>query len=726
MMIGWRQTGSVLMMVTALGAQAMAEGDSFERYVKTSQDFQSVKQDHDFLLKAYPSWVYMPWYFQWKIGFDQTAARFCVDTGINGAFVDHDDTRQLDWINANKLRFYVDHLAGKGDLHLWDKFPKDKAPLIHGTGMRPRPVNAAMKSKLENLIKTRIAKVKTSPYRAAYALDDELSWGFFVHPCMWQVTDDGAAYQAWLQEVYGPGAPHPTRWISYDEIRPRLAAWSLATFDASPLMDQWSFNDSYWNNFIGDLVSYANSQDPATPCGWVGGQQPSAFGGYDYAKVMRKVQYIEAYNIGDSQAIIRSFNPHNAIPAVTSYFHAGSDEDAVDAAWQAWYYLAQGNRGHIAWVEKWFTDEAKPKPWLKTVAPTYKECSQKIGPLMSGAEWKHDGVAVYYSHASIQLGWIQDAAAHGKTWVQRNGDSRLSCIAQCRKAWLNMLRDEGLQFNFLSYVDLIQSGVPASYKVLILPSTWCLSDAEASEIKAFCRRGGTVIADTLPGLWDQHGKGRATGGALDDLFGLKHNPAMTCKEVFNGNGKLWGETDQDANFNYKSPEQLLTNANTCLRDASGFNKAVRNMSTVAINHVGTGTAVLMNLSPQWYNVYRLQGAGAAAKRSVFMKPIHDAGVTRWVQIKNAGAKEFGYELTYWTQGARTILFLIANKDVEATDLGGGAAVGLKEDTIPITLAFAKAVRNVKNERTGTPLGSGREFPLTWKQNEACVISFEAD
>jgi len=62
--------------------------------------------------------------------------------------------------------------------------------------------------------------------------------------------------------------------------------------------------------------------------------------------------------------------------------------------------------------------------------------------------------------------------------------------------------------NFISYADVIQKGIPKAYKVLILSDTLCLSDAEARKIKAFCRAGGTVIADYMPGLWDQHGKGR--------------------------------------------------------------------------------------------------------------------------------------------------------------------------------------------------------------------------
>jgi hypothetical protein len=716
-------TTALLGLVFGLTHVSLGQDDPYERYVKTSRDFQPVNQEKGFLLKAYPSWGFMPWYYQWTVGHDDAAGQFCKETGINGAFTDRGNASYLPWINRYQLRFYNDHTAGKGDLHQWDQFPKDRANQIHGTGVRARPVNDVMKTKLKGIIGQSIGAIKSSPMRAAYSLDDEISWGHFVHPCMWQVTDDPAAYPAWLKEIYGPQAPNRPAWVSYESLRQKLPTWSLAAFDASPLMDQWTFNDSYWNNFLGDLVTYANSVDPATPCGFVGGQQASPFGGYDYAKAMRKIQYLEAYNVGNSQSIIRSFNPHNAMAIVTTFFYADKRGGIADAAWQAWYYLAQGNRGHIAWVEGWF-DGKTPRPWLKEIAPTYLECGQKIGPLLSGAEWKQDGVALYYSHASIQLGWILDAQAHGKTWINRNEDAKLGGLPQCRRAWMNMLRDEGLQFDCLSYVDLIQHGIPSQYKVLILSSALCLSEAEARQITAFCKAGGTVIADYMPGLWDQHGKGRANGGALDALFGVKHNPAMTTKDVFNGDGKLWCETDQDANYSAKTPEDLLTKANSCVKDASGFNKAVRGMDVVKVNKVGQGTALLMNLSPQWYNAYRLAGAGAAAKRSLFMKPIHDAGLQRWVQLKNAGEKEFGYEITYWQQGNRTILFLISNKEVAATDVGGGAAVGLQSDTLPVTLAFAKEMKNVKDERAGKMLGNGREFPLQWKRNEACVISFD--
>ncbi|MBX3742515.1 MAG: beta-galactosidase trimerization domain-containing protein [Akkermansiaceae bacterium] len=705
--------------------------DHYETYVRTSEDFRSVKQDKECALKAWPSWTYMPWTYQWHIGYDDASGEWSRAHGYSGTLVDQghllsESTKKerLDWISKHDLRFYLDHAAGKGILHLWDGDKvKPHLDQLQGTGTRNVPLNAGAEAELKEIMKRHIGAVKDSPHRAAYALDDEPSWGHFVRPAMWQITDDPAAYPRWLREVYGPDAPKREKWVSYDDIRTQLPNWSIADFDASPLMDQWSFSDTYWANLLGRLVRFSNELDPATPCGFVGGQAPNAFGGYDYAKLMRKIQFIESYNNGSSQAIIRSFNPRNALPTVTTHFHRDTD----DTIWQTWYYLAHGNRGHIGWVEKWF-DGKTPKSWHAEVAPSYLEADRKIGPLMAGAEWRHDGVAIYYSHASIQLGWILDAEPHGKTWRQRNSDERLSSGAHVRRAWENMLRDTGLQYNFINYVDVIQNGVPAEYKVLILPGVLCLSDSEALAIKAFCERGGTVIADYLPGLWDQHGRGRKDGGALDAMFGVKHPSTLSAKDIFGA--KYWVEVDQDANFSWKDYEGFLTNKNDCVKDASGFYKAVRAMEVDHVAPAGRGKAILMNLSPQWYNAHREAGFEMAKKRGVFMKHVTAAGVRPWVRITETEETVHGYEITYWKQPAddgkasRTILYVCSNPEIRGTSLGGGNSAGLKADTLPIKLRFTRSIQKVRDERTGEALGDGAEFGRQWKQNEAIVLSFE--
>ncbi len=140
-----------LVLLVGVGREAFGEGDAYENYVKTSKDFQAVKQEKVWALKAFPSWTYMPWTYQWTIGYTPESGKWAVEHGYNGAFVDHggveangSKTGRLDWINEFKLRFYTDHIAGKGDLHQWDQFPKAEANKIHGNGVRIHPVNAAM------------------------------------------------------------------------------------------------------------------------------------------------------------------------------------------------------------------------------------------------------------------------------------------------------------------------------------------------------------------------------------------------------------------------------------------------------------------------------------------------------------------------------------------------------------------------------------------------------
>lgn len=693
--------------------------DPYENYVKTSKDFKAVKQDKEMLLKAWPTFIYMPWYYQWKIGYGEEGGKFCKDNGYNGAFIDWGNGKNLDFINKNKLRFYMDHSAGKGDLYIKNsnKTPWQEASAVK---MRSPMINDALLTKLKGVLSETIGVAKTSEFRAAYSLDDEISWGSFVKPCMWQIADD-SFYRAWLKEVYGATPPANPGWIGYEAIRAKLPGWTIGTFDCHQFMNQLSFNDSHWGNFLGELVEYSNTLDPNTPVGFVGAQSPNAFGGYDYAKLMKKVQFIEAYGLDDTQTVVRSFNPGNAIPVVSTHFHKAT----ADTVWQTWYSISHGNKGFIGWVEGWFDDTNAPKEWHKELAPHYKEVGQTIGPLMHGTTWIHDKVAIYYSQPSIQMSWILDAEAFGKTWPKRNGDDQRATWGLVHRAWRKMLKDEGIQINYINYAEVIKNGVPPEFKVLILPSTYCLSDVEAREIKKFCENGGTVIGDFLTGVFDQHGVGRPNGGVLDGMFGIKQDPNVKQADVFTKG--IWVEVDQDSNYgNAGKFEAFLTNANTSKKHESGFNIAVPAMPVNTVTKMGKGTAVFFNLSPQWYNAYRQKADGFedCKKRSIFMDPIHKAGVNRWVEIENADASTANYEITYWEKGGRTILFLCTNADSTKTELGGGNSVGLKTGKVEVTLVFKKPIKGVKNERTGETLKEGTKFKVSWVQNEAVVLSYE--
>lgn len=726
-----RRFNVVLYCITAISSlfiSSLAAGDEplddpYYRYIATAPEFQPVKHDPKMLTARWDTWLYMPWRYQWTIGTGDEGGQFCRDFGINGGFTDHGDG-PFAWLEKWHLRFYNDHTAGKGYLYLRDAnqrsrfqaFQRDPRAIRQDReGLKP--LDEALLAKLSALVRERVARLRQSPVRVAYALDDEISWGIFVVPLPWRVLADDQDYQRWLDYYYGGKGPQ-AQFVTPDAILPQLKG-QLKDIDLSPLLDRITYNDSVWANFLGRLVEVANETDPETPCGFVGGQSPNMWGGYDYAKLMKKIQFIEAYDLGSSQAIIRSFNPQNCIPQVTTHFHSDQRGTANDV-WQSWYYFAHGNRGMIGWVEGWF-DGTKPRPWLYEYRFTLKELGQVQGPKLVGARWIHDGIAIYYSHPSIQVSWCLDSEAHGRTWVNRGNDHRLGTSHLTRKAWEYILTDSGLQYSFISYDTVVLHGIPDEYRVLILPACYALSDAEAQRIREFCLRGGTVIADFCCGLFDQHGKARARG-ALDDLFGVTHDGTERAQDFFGD--RLWVETDQDAAYNYKSYRELFATIPCQLHN--GYAVAEKRLPILTVRKVGKGTAVYLNLSPQRYLQYREEGTADDRSRLPFVTLIFEAGVRPWIQVTSEGRRPANVETCYWKNRGRIFVFVVQNAPVTGSMFGETGATSLKTRTIPIVVKLNRTVRDVRDERSGANLGDGDRFEFQFPMAEAVFFSFRDD
>lgn len=711
----------VLAAAVGLSLTSQAGEDPFLAYIKAALEFKPVRQHPKMLIGRWDTWLYMPWRYQWHIGTGDAGGQFSRDYGFNGGFTDHGDTSLLPWLEKWNLRFYNDHTAGKGYLYLnrtdWKRIQTDARAVRFGAN-GPRPLDDTMLETLKGIITKRVNGLKGSPMRVAYALDDEISWCSFVRPIPWRIHDNDADYASWLARYTGdPGAK--AQYVTPEFTRAQLGR-AIKDIDFSPFLDRMTYNDSYWAVFLGKLVEASNAADPDTPCGFVGGQSPNLFGGYDYAKLMKKIQFLESYNIGSSTEIIRSFNPQNAMPIVTTHFHNDKRGTANDI-WQTWYYLAHGNRGMIGWVEGWFEKDGKPRPWLEEYKATNHEVGGIQGKKLVGARWLHDGVAIYYSHPSIQVSWCLDSEPHGATWINRNGDCRLGTSHLVRKAWEYILTDSGLQYNFIPYDEVIVNGVPKEYKVLILPACYALSDIEAQRLREFVEAGGTLIADFAPGLFDHRGRGRSKG-ALDDLFGVARDGTETKADFFGG--KLWVETDQDRAFSYKSYRQLLETVQPTLKD--GFAVAEKRLKTQLVRKAGKGTAVYLNLSPQRYLMYREEGAASLQHRAVFTQHLDGSGVkTRLLVTGSDGQRPRNCEATYWwhPEAKRTYIFVLQNAEVTSSDVGGGGVEGLTAKKHPITITFFAPVKDAIDERTGKKLGDGTAFTLDFNPVEATFLSF---
>ena len=73
------------------------------------------------------------------------------------------------------------------------------------------------------------------------------------------------------------------------------------------------------------------------------------------------------------------------------------------------------------------------------------------------------------------------------------------------------------------------------YRVLVLPRSTSLSEAEATQIRTFVEQGGTVIADKEPGTFDEHSRKLAQRRLADLFSGLSTGPV--AQKAF-GKGKV--------------------------------------------------------------------------------------------------------------------------------------------------------------------------------------------
>jgi len=665
-------------------------------------------------------------------------------TQLNGTG-GHITRDRLKFVLQYRIPYYVGHAASKGYLYL--KGP-DKAKILKKRHPVARPhclSNPATIAAMKKAIKNNVTAAKVGRC-LAYAFDDEISATSFTSPAdtctsPWCLK----RFRAFLKDLYGTieklNAQWETQYTSFDQIsivgceKTRLANYPkpLDQWNLSGWVDSREFVDKNFADTLEMLVQYTNQLDPARPAGYVGGGGPTAYGGYDYEKICKVIQWIEAYDIGGSMEIIRSLMPK--YPTVQTWFHNGSVERNK---WFNWYYWAHGGRGQIIWPENggkpWFAKDGTPRPDIKALAPMLKEIqSEHIGKLLVDADFDDDRIALYYGQPSIRVSWFIDIIPHKATWPNRSSsiNNKNDTSHWNRYGWMKALEDAGLQYNFvtrgqIAAGELIKKG----YKVLILGRALALSDAEAEAIKKFVEAGGWVIADHLCGIFDEHGKARAKG-ALDDLFGVSHDLA---KGVLNG--KVLYEIDAERHWQDPVEKKVTTAYDGALRWQGkvvyerGL-KATTGKPAAKVNGipvvVRNGRAIYLNLSPIYHCVDRYDPKAAGRWPGLITSLVAEAGIKPRARVLRAdGRPEPIAECIYWRlPNGRKVLCVVKNVFRQATISSAGKAYGkVSARPTKIRIEFAAPVKGLKNERTGRVLGDGVVFEDSWITCEANVYSFE--
>jgi hypothetical protein len=237
--------------------------------------------------------------------------------------------------------------------------------------------------------------------------------------------------------------------------------------------------------------------------------------------------------------------------------------------------------------------------------------------------------------------------------------------------------------------------------------------------------GGTLIADYLCGVLDEHGKGRERG-VLDDLFGIVRNELAGYM-----NGK--GLTEVDAERYQRPFLDRLSYYEGAYRwkDIVVFERGTKHRpgcrgfevrdslskshlaSVIIESRLGKGRTIYLNLTPleYWDPGKRFSNYGKNF-RKIVSDIMHTARLSPRLRIYEGEHMINMIEPLFWKNGNKSYVGLIKNptEQKELPRLGNSLEIqGVTGQEVQIRLEFKDAVRGLINLRTDKEFGPGRIF-----------------
>ncbi|MFP4380639.1 MAG: beta-galactosidase [Candidatus Sumerlaeia bacterium] len=110
-------------------------------------------------------------------------------------------------------------------------------------------------------------------------------------------------------------------------------------------------------------------------------------------------------------------------------------------------------------------------------------------------------------------------------WSQRNvdfygRDDALERVALPWRGWTAALTRANIPWLPL-HLDNLERDMDR-FDVIILPEVGAMTDEQAEAIRAFARKGGSIVATGFTGLGDQWGDPRKDGSSLEDVLGIRY------------------------------------------------------------------------------------------------------------------------------------------------------------------------------------------------------------
>jgi hypothetical protein len=384
--------------------------------------------------------------------------------------------------------------------------PGDAGVFVREPSLSDPAWRTAVQARLEALVR---AQAGDRPL--FYNLGDETGTADLAAP--WDYDQSPVAlagFRAWLRTQYADLASLDAQWGSryaaWDAVVPELtdAAMRRADQNYSAWADFKAWMDLAFADAVRAGTDAVHTADPAALAGLEGAQVPG-WGGYDYGRLASAVDVMEIYDTGNALELAHAVNP--ALLPLSTAFAAGPRE-----VHRAWRDLLRGGRGMVIWDEAGDVVAPDGTPGPRGLAIQALVAGLRgVAPALLVSPPQPSAVAVLYSQASFRTRWMLDQQPKGVRWSDRDSERENDDNAwrAARRQVAGHLTELGIQPHWLT-TQTLEAGAlrDGGTRVLILPHAIALSQAEVDEVAGFAARGGTVLADTEPGVFDGHSRRR--------------------------------------------------------------------------------------------------------------------------------------------------------------------------------------------------------------------------
>ena len=339
-----------------------------------------------------------------------------------------------------------------------------------------------------------------------YCLGDEMSLSHYAdyfdycfHPSTLR------RFREWLSDLYPTldalNAEWGTQYAQWSDVAPMTYAEAKEAENPAAWADFRTYMEIALADFLAHVQTALSELDPNGAISLSGTQSPVAGNGMDWWRMSRAVPIFHSYNTSNMCQARRSFSPWQC----DEPWFGGYWQEDPKLEWNMWWCLYHNCSGVSAWYTPiFFYPDFTYTESGRQLREHWQELKGGIWQQVRALRIERPRVAVHYSQASIHATFLR---------------GRPTLVHDAWEGWLRTLEDLAIPYDFVAYEQIEQGLLDnGQYRVLVLPASVALSDKEVDALQRFVEAGNLVVADTFPGVVNDHCRPLARE-ALYELFG---------------------------------------------------------------------------------------------------------------------------------------------------------------------------------------------------------------